>query len=133
MKVSINYTLTEITLVHRSFIDFSIDKLNIDTVRKLSIVIDEVLSNIINYNREEALSHKINVEFKSHQNKIHLIFEDQGQAFNPLAITEPDTKVPLEMRAIGGLGILLIKKLVDDANYDREGHINRLILTKYVN
>jgi anti-sigma regulatory factor (Ser/Thr protein kinase) len=57
-------------------------------------------------------------------------FEDRGREFNPLEIGEPDLDIPLEERKLGGLGIHLVKKMVDEAKYRREGDRNILLLRK---
>jgi len=59
-----------------------------------------------------------------------LVFEisDDAPAFDPLARPDPDLDAPLEEREIGGLGIFLVKKLMDDARYERRGSRNALRL-----
>jgi anti-sigma regulatory factor (Ser/Thr protein kinase) len=61
-----------------------------------------------------------------------LEFRDGGTPFNPLAAPLPDLTSRPEEREIGGLGVLLVKALVDDATYVREGSVNILILIKHV-
>jgi len=57
-------------------------------------------------------------------------FEDRGREFNPLEVAEPDLETPIEDRQLGGLGIHLVKKMVDVATYRREGDRNILLLRK---
>jgi len=56
--------------------------------------------------------------------------EDDGQPFDPLAVPEPDTAKSLEERTIGGLGIHLVRKLMDNLEYKRQGERNLLIMKK---
>jgi anti-sigma regulatory factor (Ser/Thr protein kinase) len=56
--------------------------------------------------------------------------QDDGQPFNPLEAAEVDTTKPLEERTIGGLGIHLVRKLMDGLEYQRQADRNLLILTK---
>jgi anti-sigma regulatory factor (Ser/Thr protein kinase) len=56
--------------------------------------------------------------------------EDSGKAFNPLDRPEVDTSVSLDNKPIGGLGIHMIRKLMDRVVYERSSPINRLILIK---
>jgi anti-sigma regulatory factor (Ser/Thr protein kinase) len=57
-------------------------------------------------------------------------FEDRGREFNPLEIAEPDLETPIEDRQLGGLGIHLVKNMVDLAEYRRDGDRNILLLRK---
>jgi len=57
-----------------------------------------------------------------------LELEDSGPAFDPVAAAEPDTTLPLEERKIGGLGILLVKRVTDTVRWRREGDRNVLTL-----
>ena len=55
---------------------------------------------------------------------------DDGTPFNPLERESPDTTLPLEKRPVGGLGVMLVKNLVDEITYDCEGGRNRVLLGK---
>ena len=61
---------------------------------------------------------------------IEMEFEDRGREFNPLEIGEPDFETPVEERQLGGLGIHLVKKMMDETKYRREGDRNILLLRK---
>ena len=61
---------------------------------------------------------------------ITLVFFDCGRPFNPLEYSEPDITIPLEEREPGGLGILIVKKIIDTIHYSREDGANRLEFTK---
>lgn len=63
---------------------------------------------------------------------IEFAFLDTGRAYNPLEQAEPDITSSLEDRAIGGLGIFLTKKNVDDVRYERSDGRNILTLRKYL-
>ena len=56
--------------------------------------------------------------------------EDDGQPFNPLEAPEADTTNPLEERTIGGLGVHLVRKLMDGLEYKRQGERNLLTIKK---
>ena len=61
--------------------------------------------------------------------KLTLVFCDDGVPYNPLTNEEPDIHVALEDRAIGGLGIFMVKKMVESADYEYKDHMNKLTLT----
>ena len=62
--------------------------------------------------------------------EVRVDVEDDGQPFNPLAAPEADTTKPLEERTIGGLGIHLVRKLMDGLEYQRQEGKNLLLMKK---
>ena len=96
----------------------------------LLVSIEEILTNIIKYGFDEEGIHPIHVTFRKVAEQIEMEFEDRGREFNPLEVAEPDLETPIENRQLGGLGIHLVKKMVDEATYRREGDKNILILRK---
>ena len=96
----------------------------------LLVSIEEVLTNIIKYGFDEEGVHPIHITFRRVEEQIEMEFEDRGREFNPLEIGEPDLDSPIEDRQLGGLGIHLVKKMVDEAKYRREGDRNILLLRK---
>jgi anti-sigma regulatory factor (Ser/Thr protein kinase) len=96
----------------------------------LLVSIEEILTNIIKYGFDEEGVHPIHITFRRVEEQIEMEFEDRGREFNPLEIGEPDLDIPLEERKLGGLGIHLVKKMVDEAKYRREGDRNILLLRK---
>ena len=94
------------------------------------MVLDEVLSNIINNGYSDGSRHEIEIHMSADNDYIHFIFQDDGIAFNPLLV-ERTKGTPVEEEAkIGGLGIQLMKRLVDDIEYQRNGSTNQLVVRK---
>ena len=96
----------------------------------LLVSIEEILTNIIKYGFDEEGVHPIHITFRHINEKVEMEFEDRGREFNPLEISEPDLDTPIENRQLGGLGIHLVKKMMDEAKYRREGDRNILMLRK---
>ena len=69
-------------------------------------------------------------ELAEHPDCVRLIITDDGKAFDPLALRDPDTTLRAEDRAIGGLGILLVQSLMDSINYERIDGKNVLTIKK---
>jgi len=96
----------------------------------LLVSIEEILTNIIKYGFDEEGMHPIHVTFRHVKGHIEMEFEDRGREFNPLEIGEPDLDSPIENRQLGGLGIHLVRKMMEEAKYRREGDRNILMLRK---
>ncbi len=128
MDLTIRNTISEITRVQETFSAFT-SGLNTDEaiIRKSCIVIDEVLSNIISHGYEDEEVHKIRVRAEVKGSLLHFHFIDDGIQFNPLLIDDSSSGNGNPSHA-GGLGIKLMKRLVDDIDYERRDHKNHLII-----
>ena len=100
----------------------------IQSALDLSLV--EWVTNIISYAYEDAQEHWITVRFRSRDGEVQVEIEDDGREFNPLTHPPADTTEPLETRAVGGLGIHMIRQLMNAAEYQRINGRNILTLTK---
>ena len=93
---------------------------------KMLISIDEIYSNIVRYSgATEAI-----VSIKKSDNTLKLQFKDNGKPYNPLDSKEPDITASAEDRSIGGLGIFMVKKMLDKVEYKYVDNYNILTLTK---
>lgn len=97
-----------------------------DALGKLSVVIEELVVNIVNY----AHSDYLDVEIIRDEKNIALRFHDNGIPFNPLQKDPPDITSPLEDRKIGGLGIFMVKKFMDTVSYEYTEGENVLMVMK---
>ncbi len=93
---------------------------------------EEIIVNIINYAYPKDQG-DILIEIVLDKEEITITFADSGMQFNPLTVPEADTELPLEERRTGGLGILMIKKLTDNTEYEYKDGKNYLTITKYLN
>lgn len=99
-----------------------------DVWGKLSVVVEELVLNIVDYSNSDYLD----VEIIRDEKSITLRFHDGGIPFNPLEKEEPDFTIPLEDRKIGGLGIFMVTKYMDTVTYERTGEENILTVRKNV-
>lgn len=100
------------------------------TRQAFDLSLEEWLTNVINYGYEDAGEHWIQLRFFAAPADARVEVEDDGRAFNPLELPPVDTTTPLEQRSIGGLGIHMIRKLMDSLEYRRHDGRNCLVLTR---
>ena len=90
----------------------------------LHIVLDEVCSNIVKHST--ASGFEIDVELLEETCGVKLTFIDDGVPYDPLMHKDPDTSLPAEERPIGGLGIMMVRKMSDSMSYERNHDHNYL-------
>ena len=101
-------------------------------VMQIELVIEEIFMNVASY----AYCPDIGVvtiqkSFDDEPRALNLTFIDSGKPYNPLEHKDPDTSLGVDEREIGGLGIFLIKKNVDDISYERRDGKNILSIKKF--
>jgi anti-sigma regulatory factor (Ser/Thr protein kinase) len=95
-----------------------------------NLALEELVTNCIKYGYDDALEHTIEVEVKLSDTEMVFTLADDGHAFNPLDLPEPDLNLPVGERSIGGLGIHLLRKMSSRVEYSREQGKNRVSLYK---
>ncbi len=98
----------------------------------LNLALEEILANIILHGYRDGAEHEIVVRLEAEPAEVRAAVEDDGVAFNPLEAPEPDLSAPLDQRRIGGLGLHLVRNLVDRLQYERRGDRNHLRMTKRI-
>ncbi len=98
--------------------------------RSIQVVLDELLSNTVRCGKVGERETTIEVGFRLDTESLRVEILDDGAPFNPLERENPDTTIPLEKRPVGGLGVMLVRHLVDEITYDGEGGRNRVLLGK---
>ncbi|MBE6392683.1 MAG: ATP-binding protein [Lentisphaerae bacterium] len=99
--------------------------------KKLLISCDEIFTNIASYAYPDGNGTvEVSIEFVSPTRELRIIFSDSGTAFDPLEISDPDTGSALSERKVGGLGMFMVKSMMDSVEYSRKDGKNILILTK---
>ena len=91
---------------------------------KVSIAVDEIYSNIINYSGAELAT----ISYEIKDGRLYITFTDDGIPYNPLEAEEPDITLSAEERKIGGLGIFMVKKMTESMEYTYEDEKNILKL-----
>ena len=114
------------------FVEETCESLNFDmeTTMKLNLAIEEAVVNVINYAYPKNVKGIINLVAQANDNRLKFVISDKGRPFDPTARQEINTNLPIEDRQIGGLGIHLIRKIMDSINYERIEDENILTLRK---
>jgi anti-sigma regulatory factor (Ser/Thr protein kinase) len=94
----------------------------------LQLALEEIVTNIVSHGGADAAP--IEVSLHREGDSIEARVEDHGTAFDPLTHEDPDVDAPLEERPEGGLGILLVKRVMDEVKYERAGARNVLTIRK---
>lgn len=98
------------------------------TAYSFNIVIDELVSNICNYSCATEMSAGICITEKD----ISMRLEDNGDPFDPEQIDDPDLELSVEERGIGGLGIYMVRQMMDSFEYDYSDGKNICVITKAI-
>jgi sigma-B regulation protein RsbU (phosphoserine phosphatase) len=102
-----------------------------ETAKTLNLALEEWVANVISYAYPKGMRGHVEVTADVSDNVLTLVIKDHGAAFDPTQHAEVDIDASLDERAIGGLGIHLVRTIMDTVEYQRtsDGY-NRLVLTK---
>ena len=132
-KITVEATLENLQTV----IDFATERLeardcSMKVVMQTELVIEEIFVNIASYAyKPEIGPATFCLEFEENPDAALMTFIDEGRPYNPLEQEAPDTTLAIEDRNIGGLGIFLVKKNVDEISYEYSDGKNILRMKKF--
>lgn len=98
---------------------------------ELLLVTDEICTHIIQFRKYDKTIDKIKIIWKPYPDKVEVIIETPGIPFNPLELSNREKEKEEEEEALGGMGIHLIKEMIDEIQYFRTDNNNVLQLTKF--
>jgi serine/threonine-protein kinase RsbW len=131
VNLSIRNNVVDLTIVTKALDQFG-DELEIPTeaLMQLQVALDEILSNIIKYAWPEGSAHEFHLRISAHDGDIEVVIVDDGAPFDPRdhvsrALPPPGIRPPP-----GGVGIRMVKQLVDRIDYARIDGCNKLTLIK---
>ena len=124
--------LEEIARVIEAFDHFAAERgLENPTRRRVDMALDEVLNNVISYGFEDAEEvQTITVRGEVGPDQVTITIIDGGRPFNPFEREQPATELGIEEREIGGLGIHLVRNVMDSVSYRRYDDKNEVVLVK---
>ena len=99
-------------------------------VRDLHLALDEIVSNVVRHGCAAGRACHLAVDLAVQGDEVEVHVRDDADPFDPLQRLDPDPSLPLADRPIGGLGIYLVKQLMTEMRYSRDGGMNHLTLTK---
>jgi len=99
---------------------------------EINLALEELFANIFSYGFTDNTEHWIKIKISHDDGALIIRIEDDGIPFNPITAEKPDIESPLKERKIGGLGIHLIKELMDEISYERIGNHNFLTMKKII-
>src|SRR5579862_5221543 len=106
----------------------------LDTDRgRLLVILDELFANVVTHGYSKVRSAgQIDVSLSLECDRLTIEFVDDGRGFNPLAVPPVELDLPAAARPIGGIGLAIVRALVDDIGYTRVDNRNRLTLVQTI-
>lgn len=131
-EITVDATIENMNTV-TAFVDDFLDQIACPMKSKIqiNIVIDEIFGNICHYAYKDSVGAvTVRVESGNTPKAVFLTFTDNGIPYNPLETEDPDITLSSEERKIGGLGIYLVKKNMDEMKYEYVNQQNRVWMEK---
>ena len=131
MEKKFNASMDELDNVLK-FIDNEIKDINDNKLlTKFNLVVEEIFVNIVSYAYEDnSNNNTVTISIKDNDDKTIITFVDSGKHFNPLIKDDPDISLSADERPVGGLGIYLVKKMMDNVEYEYKDNKNILTIEK---
>ncbi len=116
---------------------FSVEAgLDARSVYAMQMAVDEACSNIIGHAYGGEGKGVIKLHFRRINDGVQVVINDTGRPFNPENVPEPNVTAPLAERQEGGLGLFLMRQLMDEVSFDfgggKKGDVNTLVLFKRI-
>ena len=114
------------------FMETVCDELQLDmhVTRKLQVAMEEMVTNVIFYAYPEGTSADITLTAESDGKELTFVLSDTGKPFDPTAKEDADLDVNPMDREQGGMGILIVKNIMNEVSYKRLGDMNQLTMKK---
>lgn len=101
--------------------------------KKIALAVDEAVTNIIKHAYKHSPNGDIKIYVEYRNDKLKITIQDKGIHFNPDTIQKPDIQELLRKKQIGGLGIYIMRNLMDEVKYSNPNNdTNEVVLVKYL-
>ena len=130
-EIAMTNDLREITEVASQIDSFcKTHKLSSEIAYSVNLSLEELLANTISYGYEDDGTHRIEILVRLENQTLIIIIIDDGIAFDPTQAPAQEQFMSLEEPELGGLGLLLINRMMNGLEYQRRANCNIVILTK---
>ena len=133
MKMTVDATVDNLSKV-LAFIDEQLEANNcpMRVMLEIDVAAEEIFVNVASYAYTSGIgSVAIEVIFEEKPKAVAIRFIDSGIPYNPLKKEDPDVTLPAEKRGIGGLGVFMVKKSMDEVTYEYKDGKNHLTIRKF--
>lgn len=133
-EITVDATIDNVQTI-TDFVDERLEEMNcpVKAQMQIDIVIDELCSNVARYAYSDKTGKvTVSVDTVDKPMKVWLTFTDEGVPYNPLAKEDPDITLSAEERKLGGLGIYMVKKMMDEFHYEYKDGKNIVTVCKVI-
>lgn len=133
-EITVDATIDNVQTI-TDFVDERLEEMNcpVKAQMQIDIVIDELCSNVARYAYSDRTGKvTVSVDTVDKPMKVWLTFTDEGVPYNPLAKEDPDITLSAEERKLGGLGIYMVKKMMDEFCYEYKDGKNIVTVCKVI-
>lgn len=133
-EITVDATIDNVKTI-TDFVDERLEEMNcpVKAQMQIDIVIDELCSNVARYAYSDRTGKvTVSVDTVDKPMKVWLTFTDEGVPYNPLAKEDPDITLSAEERKLGGLGIYMVKKMMDEFRYEYKDGKNIVTVCKVI-
>ena len=101
-------------------------------IGNIRLAVDEAYTNIIKHAYKDIPSKPVNIELGSDNTQLWISLKDEGKSFDVQAYNEPDIRERIKNKQRGGMGVYLIRKLMDSVQYTSTGQMNEIRMIKHL-
>ena len=132
-SIVLNNDIQEVPLL-ATFVEGVCEEVGMDaaTTMQMNLAMEEAVANVMNYAYPIGEKGEIAIEATTDNGMLNFVIKDSGTPFDPTAKEDADTTLSAEERPIGGLGIFLVKQIMDNVSYEYKEGKNVLTLSKRI-
>lgn len=131
MQCAVPAEAAQLAVLNRFLQEFSAGAgLTPGCVQTLELALEEIFMNVVMHGAQPGLTPRVEVSLSVASDMVTMAVEDDGPPFDPLSLPPPDLTVGLEDRRVGGLGVYLVREVMDEVSYARIGGRNQLRMSK---